>query len=132
MVFEISRISGITSFYNQLMSSKNFPCLFLIHIFRNGLRIQCNEIKCNFAKCFFFETLFEYDKTTLKGSEIFSEKKVIYTSLCTEFSALAFPSSPKNACKSCPINLSFATKTQKKLFSKIILESHESFKIQKG
>ena len=135
MVFEISRISGITSFYNQLMSSKNFPCLFLIHISRNGLGIQCNEMKCNVAKRFFFETLFEYDKTTLsfwKVQKYFQNKKSSLHHCVLSFLLSLFPSSPKNACKSCPINLSFATKTQKKLFSNVILESHESFKVQKG
>ena len=65
-----------------------------------------------------------------KFRNIFRTKSQLYITVF-EFSALA-PYSPKNACKSCPINLSFATKTQKKSFSKIIFESHESFKIQKG
>ena len=77
MVFEISRISGITTFYNQLMSSMIFPVLSLIHIFRNGLGIQFNKMKCIVTKCFFFETLFEYDKTE-KFINIFRTKSHLY------------------------------------------------------
>ena len=97
--------------------------------------LEFNAMKCNVAKRFFFETLFEYDKTTLpfwKVQKYFPNKKSSIHHCVLSFLLSLFPYSPKNACKSCPINLSFAKKTQKKSFSKIILESHESFKIQKS
>ena len=108
-----------------------------ISILYSEMVLEFNALKWNAMlwNVFFFETLFEYDKTTLpfwKVQKHFPNKKSSLHHCVLSFLLSFFPSSPKNACKSCPINLSFATKTQKKLFSKIILEAHESFKIQKG